>query len=173
MNKKPIDPETLKIPAYMRKKAIVSQSRQKLLLTALDRKDAGLKPNSKRATAPKKTISKAPRAVPRTIPVAQEIPAPSTQSPEAQLPLKPKKLMIVGEVTHYLDNIQVAIIQLSNKGAKNGDILLIEGEDYIYPQPIEEMQIERKPVKRAKKGSHIGLKVAFEAEIGGKVYKLT
>lgn len=47
----PIDPETLKIPAFMRNKAIVSQSKQKLILTALDRKEAGLKPNSTRAMA--------------------------------------------------------------------------------------------------------------------------
>lgn len=39
----------------MRNKAIVSQVKQRLILTALDRKEAGLKHNSKRALAPIKT----------------------------------------------------------------------------------------------------------------------
>lgn len=46
------DEETLKIPAFMRNKAIVSQAKQKLILTALDRKEAGLSVYSKKATAP-------------------------------------------------------------------------------------------------------------------------
>ncbi len=48
------DPDQLKIPAFMRKKAIVSQAKQRLILTALDRKEAGLRPNSKKALAPVK-----------------------------------------------------------------------------------------------------------------------
>ena len=49
-----LDPEKRKIPAFMRKKAIVRQSRQKLILTALDRKQAGLDVHSARALAPMK-----------------------------------------------------------------------------------------------------------------------
>lgn len=157
---KPIDEEELKVPAYMRKRAITSHARQKLILTALDRKEAGVKPGSTRATAPIK----------RRRTVQRSTPAPA---PEANVPLKPKKLMQVGEVTHYMDNIDVAIILLNQKGVKKGDVLLIEGPGFIATQPIEEMQIDRKPVTKAKKGDHIGLKVKFEAEVGGKVFKLS
>ncbi len=52
----PLDPEQLKIPAYLRKKGITTRARQKLILTALDRKEAGLSPKSKRALAPSKKI---------------------------------------------------------------------------------------------------------------------
>ena len=52
------DEETLKIPAFMRNKAIVSQAKQKLILTALDRKEAGLSVYSKKATAPIKKPSR-------------------------------------------------------------------------------------------------------------------
>lgn len=162
---KPIDEEELKVPAYLRKRGITSHARQKLLLTALDRKEAGVKPNSKRATAPLKRRQITPQPEPR----AQSQPQ---AQPQENLPLKPKKLMQVGETTHYIENINVAIIMLNQKGVKVGDTLLIEGEEYIFTQPIEEMQIERKPVKRAKKGAHIGLKVAFEAAVDGKVYRL-
>ncbi len=51
------DPDRLKIPAFMRNKAIVSQVKQRLILTALDRKEAGLKHNSKKALAPIKSKS--------------------------------------------------------------------------------------------------------------------
>ena len=80
--------------------------------------------------------------------------------------------MQVGHTTHYMENIDVAIILLDQKGVKKGDTLLIEGDDFIATQPIEEMQIDRKPVTKAKKGSHIGLKVKFPAKVNGKVYKL-
>ncbi len=57
------DSEHLNIPAFLRNKAIVKQSKQKLILTALDRKEAGLSVHSKKAVAPvrKKYLSKTPR----------------------------------------------------------------------------------------------------------------
>lgn len=156
----PIDPDTLRIPAYQRKTAIVSKAKQKLIMTALDRKEAGLPPGSKQPLAPRRPISKTPRRIERKI-----------ERQPVDLPVRPKKIKQIGETTHYLDKINVAIIMLS-KGVKIGDILLIEGPDYVFSQPIEEMQIERKDVQRAKKGSYIGLKVAYEAEVDGKVYKI-
>ena len=80
-------------------------------------------------------------------------------------------MMLAGETTHYLDKIDVAII-MTSRALKVGDTLLIEGEECIFTQQIDEMQIDRKPVKRAKKGAHIGLKTTFEAKINGKVYKV-
>lgn len=49
-----LDPEKLKIPAYLRKKGITTRAKQKLILTALDRKNAGLSHKSTRALAPMK-----------------------------------------------------------------------------------------------------------------------
>ena len=86
--------------------------------------------------------------------------------------IKPKKLACAGEITHFLSNISVAIIK-TTVPLKQDDILLIEGDDYLFIQPVTEIQIDKKPVKRAKKGSHIGLKVAFEAEVHGNIYKLS
>ena len=170
------DPEKLKIPAYMRNKVIVKQARQKLLWTAWDRKEAGAKPNSAQVTG---KLSKTPRTIsssPKTQKKATTFENPLLDAPAELVSIdpvsvKPKKLALVGEVTHYLDNISVAIIK-TTKPLKQDDILLIEGDDFLFTQPIDEMQIDRKPVKRAKKGSHIGLKVAFEAEVNGSVYKL-
>jgi hypothetical protein len=192
-----LDPETLKIPAFRRKNAIYSRARQKLIMTALDRKEAGVSLTSTRSTSSKISsrtpIEKVRNAEP-AIPIvpkhsnfvryeqpitdsslSQEIKepenAPTMPSSEMLHGLKPKKIQEAGEITHFLDKISVAIIMLS-KPLKEGDVLLIEGGDYLAIQPVTEMQIERKPVKRAKKGSHIGLKVKFEAKVYGKVYKL-
>jgi len=195
------DPDKLKIPAYLRHKAIVKHDRQRLLWTAWDRKDAGVQANSpKPLGVPKKTVSTTPRSLPstsrtttlqrtpayrrtrtiKTSPLLAEdtFPTPTLENPPLETPepeptpIKPKKLAAVGITTDYLDKINVAIIKTTTP-LKISDVLLIEGDDCLFIQPLEEMQIDRKPVKRAKKGSHIGLKVSYEAEVNGNVYKLS
>ena len=144
------DPEVLKVPAFMRNKVIVSQARQKLIWTALDRKEAGLSYKSKKAIAPKssqkQTITKVRRE------------------------LQPnKKYRAIGEITSYIDKIQVAIIKLTGK-LSTGDTILIETENYIYSQLIKEIQINRVPVQTAKKGDHIGIKVNYKPKQKAKIY---
>lgn len=196
-----LDPETLKIPAYLRKKAIVHQDKQKLILTALDRKEARLKPNSKRALAP--LPSRAPikskkynsrsylnrlERTPRPIPTYTQ---PSFEQPLFQEPVlqneiqevhepryvpnfedeNGKSFSRIGEITHYLAKIQVAIIKLT-ASLKENDLILIEGENEITIQKVSEMQIDRQPVQNAPKGAHIGLKVSSAARVTGSVYKM-
>ena len=187
MNNK-LDPETLKIPAYMRKKMIVSQARQKLILTALDRKQAHLPPNSTVAMAPvrmtpvKRTaISKTPRTVSRfsTAPSFVRAPVRATMRtpkigipPQTSIYKTEKSFPQIGHVTHYLDKISVAIVMLSAP-LKIGDHVIIEGEGELFIQEAEEMQIDRQPVNKAKKGAHIGLKVYRAAKVNGSIYKLS
>jgi hypothetical protein len=185
-------PDPLKIPAFMRKKSIVNHARQKLLWTALDRREAGVKPGSKKALGTStvsrpnnitraqievpdspKTLGTAPRKAVRGMPTFSSPPSalalPAATSNMTQAINKPKKLSPAGTVTHYLDKINVAIIKL-NKTVKTGDILIIQGSNCLFYQPVTEMQIERKPVERARKGDHIGLKVGFTSRIDGQVY---
>lgn len=185
----PRDPETLKIPAFMRNKAIVSQSRQKLILTALDRKEANLSVHSKKATAvlPTHTL---PKQLPeRRRPVVSQLSSATSNYPLSRpaRSLEPRSHFIqtpqpidesesgkvfeeIGTTTHYLDKIQVAIIKLTST-LKQGELLLMQGEDCLFTQIAEEIQIDRKPVVRAKSGSHIGMKVSEEAVVNGKVYR--
>lgn len=169
-----LDPETIKIPAYLRKKAIVSQARQKLILTALDRKEAGLSPKSKKALAPivskTRKFSPTPRHLNERQPVINHDYIPPV-TPVLQH-IFSKKIPPAGIVTNYLDHIQVAIIKLTAM-LKSGDIIIIAGEDYIFIQTVEEMQLDRKPLQKAKKGSHIGLKVNHPASIKSNIYKIT
>ena len=74
-------------------------------------------------------------------------------------------------ITHYLGNINVAIIKLTVP-LKVGDTIIMEGDEYLFVQPVTEMQIDRKPVQKAKKGSHIGLKALYAAKVKGNIYKL-
>ncbi len=187
------DPETLKIPAYMRNKAIVKRDRQKLLWTAWDRKEAGVKPGSEKSVGvikknPPRIIednspaeilraqnrigktTARPSAISRTRtrttagkPVASQENAPAISSGA--------KIPYAGEITHYLDKINVAIIK-TTLPLKQNDLVLIEGDEYIFTQVITGMQIDRKDVKRAQKGSHIGMKVDHPAKVGGKIFKI-
>ncbi len=75
----------------------------------------------------------------------------------------------VGEITHYFDHISVAVVKLKNK-IKQGDKILVEGHTTNFEQAADSMQIEHKPVKEAKKGESIGLKVAEKVRPGDKVF---
>lgn len=276
------DPDTLKIPAYLRNKAIISHSRQRLLWTALDRKEAGVAPNSKKktgrinsrkgltgASATTKTSrgTAATRGtqrigargatytahtdeteyLPRSITELEALHTRSRlqaqayesqqlyenqqayenqmmqgeeqegfhnagrnefrqyvenqllrkeerdlqlqeahqalremqakmRSPQKGFSAKPRKYNSAGEITHYLDKINVAIIKLTC-AVKENDTLIIEGsaqggQKFLFTQPVKEMQIDKQPVSKAASDDHIGLKVNFPAEVGGAIYKV-
>lgn len=62
----PRDPETLKIPAYMRRRSLSARARKPLVLTALDRKQAGvmpegLKPQPLKKKRPMRTKAATPK----------------------------------------------------------------------------------------------------------------
>jgi putative protease len=68
---------------------------------------------------------------------------------------KPKE---IGRVSSYFSNVGVAAIKLS-AGLKAGDKVHIKGNTTDFEVGVDNMQIERKEVKKAKKGDHIGIKV--------------
>ena len=79
---------------------------------------------------------------------------------------------LVGKITHYFDKIGVAVIELSAE-LKEGDKISIEMHDgSSFEQTVSSMQIDREPVKKAKKGDAIGIKMAQPAR-NATVYKVT
>ena len=64
----------------------------------------------------------------------------------------------IGKVSSYFSKVGVAAIKLSGK-LKIGDKAHIKGHTTDFEVPIDSIQIERKDVKSAKKGDHIGIKV--------------
>jgi hypothetical protein len=178
-----LDPELLKIPAYMRKKAIVSQARQKLILTALDRKEAHLphlsttplatiKKAQERSASVKSSISKTPSVQSSMMRPMFDAPVYSSAPKMKEKPSvsSTKSFMRIGQITHFLDKISVAIIMLNAPIAENEQIL-VESEKSLFVQVVKEMQIDKKPVKKAGKGDHIGLKVRMPATAGGGIYR--
>ena len=77
----------------------------------------------------------------------------------------------IGVVSNYFDHVNAAAVKL--RGAlKIGDKIKIKGGEVEFEQEIEEIQINRKNVKSAKKGDEIGVIVEQKVRKGYKVYKV-
>lgn len=78
------DPETLKIPAFMRKRSLASRQKRPLILTALDRKRAGIPPEGmkKKETAVRKKVGR--KSLARTA-LIQELPFFSATPPTPEI----------------------------------------------------------------------------------------
>jgi len=90
-----------------------------------------------------------------------------------KIALKPKKIgKLIGKITHYFSNIEVAVINLDSP-LKNGDkIRVIGGQETDFEQKVKSIQIDYKEVKSAKKGNSIGIKIDEKVHEGYKVYKV-
>jgi putative protease len=64
----------------------------------------------------------------------------------------------IGRVSGWFSHVSVAAIKLTAP-LKIGDKIRIKGHTTDFEEKISSMQIENKPVKEAKKGDHIGIKV--------------
>jgi len=75
----------------------------------------------------------------------------------------------IGRVSSYFSHVGVAAIKLSGK-LKVGDKVHIKGHTTDFEVPVKSMQIERKNIKEAKKGDHIGIKVPEKVRPTDKVF---
>ncbi len=82
-----------------------------------------------------------------------------------------KEKKLVGKITHFFTNISVAVIELSD-ALKAGDTIAIEGATTNFEQKVDSMQIHNNPVKEAKAGDAIGVKVKDRVREGDQVYKV-
>ena len=64
----------------------------------------------------------------------------------------------IGRISSYFSHVGVAAIKLSS-GLKVGDKVHIKGHTTDFEVKVGGIQIEKKSVKEAKKGDHIGIKV--------------
>lgn len=77
----------------------------------------------------------------------------------------------VGKITHYFEKIGVGVLELSDSLAE-GDKIRVEMPDgSSFEQVVSSMQIERVPVKKAKKGDAVGIKLAQPVR-NAAVYKV-
>ena len=83
-----------------------------------------------------------------------------------------KEKKLVGKITHYFSNIGVAVVDLSSPLSKGDEVRIVGGESTDFNEKIESMQVDHKPVEKAKKGDSVGLKVSEKVREGYNVYKL-
>jgi hypothetical protein len=77
----------------------------------------------------------------------------------------------IGQVTHYFDHINVAVLSLK-ESIKVGDSVHILGHATDFKQEITSLQIEHKEVTEAKAGADVAMKVLQRVHPGDKVFKL-
>ncbi len=189
MNQKEL--EALKIPAFQRKKMLTRKAGKKLAWTALDRQKEALSSEQRKVNG---CVSPAPRVISShqksnfftkknaLVSIGDLVETQDFSDPlEFAPPVSQSKTVVsesvksssryeaIGEVTHFLEKIQVAIVKLSRQ-LRISSFVAFEEENGLFFQEVVSMQIDRKDVKMAKKGAEIGMKVIRPPKVGGKMY---
>ena len=84
---------------------------------------------------------------------------------------KEKEGKLIGEISNYFQHVKAAAIKLTVP-LSTGDKLKIVGGEKKIEMTVESMQIDRKPVEKAKKGDEVGILVPEDVHKGYRVYKL-
>jgi hypothetical protein len=84
---------------------------------------------------------------------------------------KEKNIEQIGKVTHYFPKVKAGVIKITKGPLRLGDVIYIKGHTTDFKQRISSMQIERKPIKIAKKGALIGLRVKQRVRQNDIVFK--
>ncbi len=90
---------------------------------------------------------------------------------------KPKKvcqksedLKETGVITHYFPHVKAAVIKVTRGPLRVGDEIYVKGHTTDFRQAVKSMQINRSPIKEAKKGHEVGVKVKSRVRVGDVIY---
>jgi translation initiation factor IF-2 len=75
----------------------------------------------------------------------------------------------IGEVTHFFNNIGVAIVKFS-KAVSVGDTIHFKGATTDFTHKIDSMQFDHEEIDKAKKGQEVGIKVGDRVRVGDQVF---
>lgn len=78
----------------------------------------------------------------------------------------------VGRVSNYFSRIGVAAIEITSGTIKVGDTIRIKGVKTDFTQMIDSMEIDRRPIEMAQKGSSVGIKVKDRVRPNDVVFKV-
>ena len=78
---------------------------------------------------------------------------------------------LIGEISHWFGNINVAGITLTDHLAV-GDRVHIVGHTSDFEQEITSMQVENEDVTEANPGDEVGVKLESKSRPGDAVYKV-
>lgn len=155
----PTSSETLRVPAFRRKKSLARKAKKTV---AKKTKTKRLSKRLMRKPA-KKVMKKVVKKVMRMAKPKRPSLAPT--------PRKAPRLQPVGMVTHYYDRIGVGVIKVSNM-IQVGDRLRFIGKKGEFQQVVQSMQAEHQAIQTAKKGDDIGLKLDQEVKTDKIAYKV-
>ena len=78
----------------------------------------------------------------------------------------------VGVVVKYFARVGVAAVNIEKGELEVGDTIHIKGHTTDFKQIVESMQIENKPVDKAKPGDAVGIKVKDRVRVNDIVLKV-
>ena len=78
--------------------------------------------------------------------------------------------MKIGSVTHYYNNLHVAIVEITEGELHVGDTIHIAGHTSDFVQKITSMEHDHEPVDVAKPGDIVGVEVSEHAREHDNVY---
>ena len=81
-----------------------------------------------------------------------------------------KKVKPIGTVTHFYGDISVAIVKFK-RIFKIGEKVNFKGATTDFKETVKSMQYDHKPVKVAKKGQEVGIKVGDKVREGDFVFE--
>ena len=81
-----------------------------------------------------------------------------------------KKVKPIGTVTHFYGDISVAIVKFK-RIFKVGEKVNFKGATTDFKETVKSMQYDHKPVKVAKKGQEVGIKVGDKVREGDFVFE--
>lgn len=84
---------------------------------------------------------------------------------------KTKGPKIIGAVTHYYSNLNVAIVKFK-ESVKVGDEIHFKGATTDFVEKIDSMQYDHKDIATAKKGQEVGIKVSEKVREGDEVLEV-
>jgi len=79
---------------------------------------------------------------------------------------------LIGKVTHYFNNLQVAVVKADKGSLAVGETVKFKHGDKEFVQTVDSLQVDKEPVKKIKKGEEAGLKVAEPVKEGWEVYQV-
>ncbi|OGZ19120.1 MAG: hypothetical protein A2Z68_01710 [Candidatus Nealsonbacteria bacterium RBG_13_38_11] len=82
-----------------------------------------------------------------------------------------KEGKLIGRITHFFDNIGVAVIEVSDR-LRAGDTIRIVGGGVDFEEKVDSMEMDHQRVSEAKKGNSVGVKVSQRVHEGYRVFKV-
>ena len=77
----------------------------------------------------------------------------------------------IGTITHFFGKMKVGVVKLCSVLSVGDNIRIIGGET-DFDQSVQSIEVDKKKIKKAKKGDLVGLKFSQKVRKGYNVYKI-